>query len=131
MIARLLAHFGHQHFAERPLCAISGRSYSANDILEITDAPGQAINSGDHQDVTSTKKIQHRLKLGPAGRCGSAALLSANDATPRRLECGYLNFEVLVVRAYTRIANDGHRLLRLSHLVLDYETMPYQKSEDY
>jgi hypothetical protein len=26
MIARLLAHFGHQHFAERPLCAKTGPS---------------------------------------------------------------------------------------------------------
>jgi hypothetical protein len=26
MIARLLAHFEHQHFAERPLCAKTGPS---------------------------------------------------------------------------------------------------------
>ena len=28
MIARLLAHFEHQHFAERPLCATTGPSSS-------------------------------------------------------------------------------------------------------
>src|ERR1700744_2456446 len=64
--------------------------YRANDILKIANAPGQAIDSGDHQNVTGIKKIQHRLKLGAAGCSGSAALFGANDTAPRHLQRGHL-----------------------------------------
>jgi hypothetical protein len=59
--------------------------YGANNILKITDAPSLPVDPGDHQHVTGAKKIQHRLKLGSAGCCRSAALFSANDPTPRAL----------------------------------------------
>src|SRR5260370_35481646 len=95
----------------------------------MTEDPGKAIDAGNHQDVAGAKKIQYRLKLGPAGGSGSAALLSTNDATSRRLECSFLNFEALAARAYTSIADDSHGSPRLSHLGLDHETTPYQKSD--
>jgi len=63
-------------------------------------APSSPVDPGDHQHVTGAEKVQYRPKLGSAGCCRSAALFSANDATPRRLECCFLNFEVLVVRGW-------------------------------
>src|SRR6266403_2131548 len=95
-------------------------------ILKITDAASQPVDPRDHQHVTGVKKILYRLKLGSAGCRRSAAPFSANDATPRRLERSFLNFETLITRAYTSIADDSHGLLRLSHLGLDHWTMAYQ-----
>jgi hypothetical protein len=50
-------------------------------------------------------KITPRPFTRPARR-------SANDATPRRLEYRFLNFEVLVVCAHASIADHSHRSLR-------------------
>jgi hypothetical protein len=96
----------------------AARPDGANDVLKVSDAPGEAVDASDHQDVAGMQEFQHRAqRLAALGR-GAAPLLRPDDLTTGRLERRLLDGEVLIGRAHPGIPNDGHGRAPLSRLAL-------------
>ena len=96
----------------------------AHDVLKVADAPGEAIDAGDHQNVAGVQEFEHRAQLLAALGRGAAPLLRPDDLAASGLECGLLDREVLIGRAHARVADDSHGLGPVSRLVLDRSFMP-------
>jgi hypothetical protein len=78
--------------------------------LQIPDAAGQPVNSGDHQDITGVQEFEHRLESFASLGRSAAALLCSNDLAASSLERGLLDREVLVGRAHPRVTDNSHGL---------------------
>jgi hypothetical protein len=63
----------------------AARRDSANDVLKVSDASGEAIDAGDHQDVAE--------RIPSLGR-GAAPLLCPDDLAASRLQRRFLDREV-------------------------------------
>jgi hypothetical protein len=60
----------------------AARPDGANDVLKVSDAPGEAVDASDHQDVAGMQEFQHRAqRLAALGR-GAAPLLRPDDLQP-------------------------------------------------
>jgi hypothetical protein len=90
------------------------------DILQITNASSQPVDPGNHQAIALPKEIENDLKFGPAFGGGAASLFRSNNITPRRLQGRNLNFEILVSRRYSGIADVGQGPSYVSRMSLDH-----------
>jgi hypothetical protein len=63
----------------------------ANDVLQVCDAAGEAIDAGDHQYVARMEEIENDAQLVSPLRGRAAALLGSDDVTAGRPQGGFLN----------------------------------------
>jgi hypothetical protein len=99
------------------------RPDSANDVLKVSDASGEAIDAGDHQNVAGVQEFQHGAECLAALCGGAAPFLGADDLTTGCLERRLLDREVLIRGAHPGVSDDGHRRAPLSRLALDRSFM--------
>jgi peptidoglycan/LPS O-acetylase OafA/YrhL len=62
---------GRRAGVDRLLRGLQNRAacaHSADDVLKVADAPGEAINPGDHQNVAGVQEFQHRAQRSGLGR---------------------------------------------------------------
>jgi hypothetical protein len=87
--------------------------HCADDVLQIADAPGEAIDAGDHPNVAGVQEFQHGAeRLASFGR-GAASLLGPDDLTTGSTEC-------ITVRAFVSFGSEPR-----PYVVLKVERQPY------
>jgi hypothetical protein len=72
------------------------------------DASGEAINTGDHQDVALPQKIKNGLELVAALGRGAAAFLGADHFAAGGLQRRLLDGEILIGGADPCVSDDRH-----------------------
>jgi hypothetical protein len=80
----------------------AARADRADDVLQIADAPGQAIDAGDHENVPGVQKFQHGAEcLTSLGR-GPAPLLGPDDLTTALSAASWMerSWSVVLTLAY-------------------------------
>jgi hypothetical protein len=82
--------------------------HCADDVLQIADAPGEAIDAGDRQDVVGVQEFQHSAERLTAFGRGSAPLVGSDDLAACPLERRLLDRQVLIGGAHPGISDDGH-----------------------
>jgi hypothetical protein len=81
--------------------------HCAHDVLQVTNAAGEAINAGHHEHVALAEEFEDRAQLLPPRRARAAALLNADHLAPSSFQRGSLDGEVLIDGADGRDGNFG------------------------
>jgi hypothetical protein len=62
-----------------------------DDVLEVADAAGQAVDTGNHQGVAGAQKVKKALDFGPAVAACAGCLLGTDRLAAGGLQRPFLD----------------------------------------
>ena len=107
---------------DRLLGRFEGDAFGAqlvDDVLEVSDRAGEAVDPGDHEGVALVQEVEQELQLGAALAPGTASLLGTDHLAAGGAQLLFLDREVLVEGGHAGVAVEGHGGLNSSCLPLD------------
>ena len=97
---------------DRLLGRLEGHPFAAqlvDDVLQIFDRAGEAVDPGDHEDVAVVQKVEQQLQLSAACPPGTASLLGTDHPAAGGAQLFLLDRQVLVERGHPGIAVEVSR----------------------
>jgi hypothetical protein len=62
-----------------------------DDVLQVADAAGQAVDAGDHQGVAGAQEVEKAQEFGPAVAARARRLLGADHFAASSSQCTFLD----------------------------------------